>query len=201
MQLGQGEWRPQQHPHQCPGGYAGRGYGFYGLMLNCVVNYVKNNQQILKTTQISIKPDCYSFNFYPEKLDWNSNCQWKLWVNTLHSIKNSLKLLLNHPFIKIWYLDKYPTGFNGSNALFYSNCRLGARITHYSMHIPIKMRFTTRESNFKTKKRTRNIHWGNLFSVFFTLISVYLLQEKSNQDWYLILSLQPSPAVIFHFTK
>ena len=57
----------------------------------------------------------------------------------------------------------YPTGFNGSNALFYSNCRLGARITHYSMHIPIKMGFMTTESNFNTNKRTRNIFRGIFF--------------------------------------
>ena len=40
------------------------------------------------------------------------------------------------------------------------------------------MRFTTGESNFKTNKRTRNIHWGNLFfSIFCLNLSLFITRK------------------------
>ena len=73
----------------------------------------------------------------------------------------------------------------GQMHFFYSNCRLGARITHYSMHIPIKMKFTTTESNFNTKKRTGIIYRGKLlllFVIIFTFSIKIAVGNLANLD-------------------
>ena len=95
-------------------------------------------------------------------------------VHFLHIHFTQILQYFSHLLIKIWCLVEYPTGFNGSNAVFYSNCGLGARITHYSMHIPIKRRFMTTESNFNTKKRTGKIFWGKILSLFVIISTFYI---------------------------